>query len=142
MATYTKEQVIKWNGKASNGFKLDLTMLLYHNQKELQKTVMISDTKKITYSLDFRECRQNYRFSHYEIKLTKSIWNGLNSGMWSTMGLGYSVKINTEKYAKKNFNELCKVSETLTDELINLLFNEVNDIVDNGHGVVIASPKE
>lgn len=137
MANFTREQVIKWNDQAQGGFRLDLSMLITHKEKQLEKYIDVNENKKIRFRLYFSEVYKSYRFSHYEVKLNKSIWNGVNGGAWSSMGLGYSVKINETQYTKKNYKELCNISGQLPQDLETLFTDKAEDC---GHGVVLSSP--
>jgi hypothetical protein len=138
MARVTREQVEKWNKQALNGFRLDLSMLMYHNEKDLEKIVKVDDTKHIRYRLSFWEVRKNYRFSHYVVKLNKSIWTtNREGGMATSHGLGYNVVVSEKEYSKKNFKELCTISGQLPEDLETLYTANTEDA---GRGMVLSSP--
>ena len=45
MASYTHEQIDRWNAKLKNGFKLDFQYLLNHNEKAATKYLDLPNGK-------------------------------------------------------------------------------------------------
>ena len=124
MASCTKEQVMKWNEKLQNGFRFDLRCFLMRNDKTAVKVLDLSDGRKLQAKLEYREERENWRTIGQQPVLHLSIWEVCeNSDFMKSSGMGVDVRMGAMQ-TKKNYNVLCNLSGTVTDEQILNLANE------------------
>ena len=118
MAKLTMAQAEKWSAKLSNGFKFDIQRYLMWSEKQAVKNIEFSDGRVLQASLHYMDVVENYRTVGLQPVCHVSIWTPCeNSDFMQSSGLGAQFKIG-EVQTKKNYNVLCKLSETLDDETI------------------------
>jgi len=116
MAKCTKEQLNKWNDKLMNGFSFDLYGFLMNGEKTAVKTLALADGKKLQAKLEYRDVRENFRTVAQQPVLHLSIWEDCeNSSFMKSCGLGAYLDMGVQQ-AKKNYDLLCKLSGTLSDD--------------------------
>lgn len=119
MASYTREQINRWNAKLQNGFELDIKSLLNHNEKEATKYLDLPGDKRLKATLTWCEVRDGYRYTgQVQPKLHLSIWHSSHSGMMVSYGMGAFVDITEQTYARRNWNEIVKLTAAWTDDKI------------------------
>ena len=119
MASYTREQITRWNAKLQNGFELDIKALLNRNEKEATKYLDLPDGRRLQATLLWYEVRDDHRYTgQVQPKLHLSIWHGSHSGMMVSYGMGAFVDITEQTYARRNWNEIVKLTAAWTDDKI------------------------
>ena len=63
MASYTREQINRWNAKLKNGFELDFQYLLNHNEKVATKYLDLSSGKRLQARLIWNDLRDRHRYT-------------------------------------------------------------------------------
>lgn len=130
MPSITKEQYVKWNSKAQNGWNLDVQEYVVWGEKCLVKRVPINDKEHIEYKLTWQEDSKpiinQYGENTYTIGsntympvLHVNKWKESNStkGIYIMVGTGDS-KVLGKAQDRKNFNLLCKLSKELDKECV------------------------
>ena len=91
MATkLTREQLMKYNSKMGNGFRLDTRSLMFHNLKEPVKHVEIDNERYI----EFKFCYLDEKLDRYTKTGNKvptlhiSLWKNCGNGMAQSNGIG------------------------------------------------------
>ena len=124
MAKCTREQLNKWNGMLQNGFRFDLHCFLMSGDKKAVKVLDIADGRKLQAKLEYTEVRENWKTVGQQPVLHLSIWTVCeNSDFMKSSGMGADVKMGAMQ-TKKNYNLLCNLSGTITDDEILRLANE------------------
>ncbi len=120
MASYTREQINRWNAKLQNGFELDFQALLNRNEKEATKYLDLPNGKRLQATLIWREVRDGYRYTGLvRPQLHLSVWqDGRTPGMMVSHGIGAFVDITEQTYTRRNWNEIAKLTAAWTDEKI------------------------
>lgn len=109
----TREQLMKYNSKMGNGFRLDTRSLMYHNLKEPVKHVEIDNERYI----EFKFCYLDEKLDRYtktgnkvptlHISLWKNVGNGMarSNGIGAWLTVGESVKRGTLSVLTKYTHE-------------------------------------
>lgn len=119
MASYTREQINRWNAKLNNGFELDFEYLLNHNEKVATKYLNLPNGRRLQARLMWNDVRENHRYTGLvRPQLHLSIWHGAGTGMMRSYGLGTFVEITEESYTRRNWNEIAKLTVDFTDDKI------------------------
>lgn len=119
MASYTREQINRWNAKLHNGFELDFEYLLNHNEKVATKYLDLPDGRRLQARLMWNDVREGHRYTGLVRPfLHLSIWYGADTGMMRSYGLGAFVKITEQTYTRRNWNEIVKLTAEFTDDKI------------------------
>lgn len=124
MAKCTREQLNKWNEKLINGFGFDLHSFLMSGDKKAVKSLKLDGGKTLQAKLEYTEVRENWKTVGVRPVLHLSIWVDCDTpGFMKSSGLGVDVVMG-DMQPRKNFDLLCKLSGTITDEEILRLANE------------------
>lgn len=119
MASYTREQINRWNAKLHNSFELDFEYLLNHNEKVATKYLDLPDGRRLQARLMWNDVREGHRYTGLVRPLLHlSIWYGADTGMMRSYGLGAFVKITEQTYTRRNWNEIVKLTAEFTDDKI------------------------
>lgn len=138
MASYTREQVEKWNNQLADGWKLDLQQLLYWGNKrpsfKFKKNE--SDDVLYTFDLEFSEDWQNHEFlGTYSVDIRCQKWIEKDNFMTSH-GLGVRKRIGVSVANKKMFKILADMTKKLDKTTLLQMFDienpEVNAKLENG----------
>ena len=119
MASYTHEQIDRWNAKLKNGFKLDFQYLLNHNEKAATKYLDLPNGKLLQARLIWNDVRDGHRYTGLvRPQLHLSVWSSTGTGMMHSFGLGAFVEITEQTYTRRNWNEIVKLTADFTDDKI------------------------
>lgn len=138
MASYTREQVEKWNNQLADGWKLDLQQLLYWGNKrpsfKFKKNE--SDDVLYTFDLEFSEDWKNHEFlGTYSVDIRCQKWIEKDNFMTSH-GLGVRKRIGVSVANKKMFKILADMTKKLDKTTLLSMFDienpEVNAKLENG----------
>ena len=133
MAKCTKEQVVRWNAKLNNGFKLDLERFLVWNEKVAVKTIPLTDGRILKSEISWQEERIGSIYRGETVLkpiLTFSVWSpGSTPGVWVSRGMGTVVKLSDQPYQKRNWNELAKFTADWNESrLMDKAKSEIKDV--------------
>ena len=127
MATITREQFNKWNAKAQNGFRFDLTHYVTWGEKQLIKNIKNEDGTVTQYILSYFPehithtnkygCRWREETGRHFPTIQKNRLHPLPSGLYSVHH-GEYIKVG-EAQKTRNYNLLCKLSGTVDTDNIN-----------------------
>ena len=138
MATFTREQVEKWNNQLADGWKLDLQQLLYWGNKRPSFKFKKNESDKVlyTFDLEFSEDWQNHEFlGTYSVDVRCQKWIEKDSFMTSH-GLGVRKRIASAISNKKMFKILADMTKKLDKNTLLQMFDienpEVNTKLENG----------
>lgn len=124
MANLTKEQIIKINEGCKNGFILDTQYFIFHNEKILEKIIELDEENYLKVHISFYTNWENYRGDGYYINVNISkFYHKKDDYFSSSSGLGINLKLNGKIYTRRNFKELQKATENITDDLILDIYN-------------------
>ena len=130
MATINFQKAREITSKCFNEWEIDYQYLLYHNEKQLQKTIYLNDekTEYIRYRLYF----------DFENKIMLN-WNKgkIENGFGVSQGFGKHKIIDETTYTRKSINKLIELTESLTDEILNN-YNKETSVTRNS--IFVASP--
>ncbi len=119
MASYTRDQITRWNKKLSNGFQLDLNHLLMWNEKSAVRNIKLPDGKVLQASISWVEVRDGFRYTGLvQPEMHLSIWTPTDHGMMSSSGMGAAFKLSEASFPRKVWNELAKFTAEWNDERI------------------------
>ena len=119
MASYTRDQITRWNKKLSNGFQLDLNHLLMWNEKSAVRNIKLPDGKVLQASISWVEVRDGFRYTGLvQPEMHLSIWTPTDSGMMTSSGMGAAFKLSETGFPRKVWNELAKFTAEWNDERI------------------------
>lgn len=119
MAGYTREQIIRWNAKLSNGFQLDLHYLMIWNEKRAVRNIKLPDGRTLQASISWVEIRDGFRYSGLvQPEMHLSVWTPTSNGLMSSSGMGATVKLTEETFTRKVWNELARFTAAWSDEQI------------------------
>ena len=138
MATFTREQVAKWNNQLADGWKLDLQQLLYWGNKRPSFKFKKSESDDVlyTFDLEFSEDWQNHEFlGTYSVDVRCQKW--VEQGeMMTSHGLGVRKRIASAISNKKMFKVLADMTKKLDKNTLLAMFDienpEVNAKLENG----------
>lgn len=121
MAKITKEQLARWNSKASNGFEFDLKYFLVWNEKRLTKVQDIPNSDdKLETVIEYYE-----EFTHfgepvvYDIETRMTRWTPSKYSEGVYAGIDSCHKTLHKGYGKKVYSNLCKASKDDIEEIQN-----------------------
>lgn len=118
MATITKAQYERWNSQLSNGFQFDLQHFLVHGEKEARKTFKLDGGKVLEARLSFTPVYEHFRLLGYQPTLDIQLWHPASTeGMMVSSGLGVHENLGIRQQ-RKQYNILCQLCTTVTDEQI------------------------
>ena len=128
MATITKEQVLKLQAQAPEGWRFDWKYYVIHGEKTLIRLIKRDDTHYTEARIDYREnyktitnsygCRYNQRTGTNYISMNVSNWTVDANGTGHSYGLGHFENLDNGEHPRKNYKDLCKIAATVTDETI------------------------
>lgn len=129
MASITREQLNRWNGKLTNGFTLDLRQYIFWGEKQAELSVPLDDGKELHCEIGYRDITHNFQTIGQQPTLTLSVWHPTSTpGVFSSRGLGYREDIGTPQ-TKKNFNVLAKLTGLYNAEnLLKLAAEHVDEL--------------
>ena len=128
MPSITREQIVKWNAKANNGFLFNHRHYVIFNEKELTKHVQLEDGRIIEFTINYHEDYRtrttttgydiNESTGYYVPYLDVTVWRPTSSGMYTSGGWARSHPVGKNE-KKKNYAALCKISAEIdTDSLV------------------------
>lgn len=138
MATFTREQVAKWNNQLAEGWELDFQQLVYWGNKrpsfKFKKNE--SDDVLYTFDLEFSEDWQNHEFlGTYSVDVRCQKWIEKDNFMTSH-GLGVRKRLASAISNKKMFKLLADMTKKLDKNTLLQMFDienpEVNAKLENG----------
>lgn len=119
MASYTRDQISRWNKKLSNGFQLDLNRLLMWNEKSAVRNIKLPDGKVLQASIGWVEVRDGFRYTGLvQPEMHLSIWTPTDNGMMTSSGMGAAFKLSETGFPRKVWNELAKFTVEWNDKRI------------------------
>lgn len=129
MATITKEQIMKLEAQAPEGWHFDWKYYVIHGEKTLRRLIQQDETHvieaRIDYSENYETIRDIYRGTHTRaaghshISLHVSTWTvDLATNVGHSFGLGHFENLDNGQHTRKNYKDLCKIAATVTDETI------------------------
>jgi len=119
MSKLLRKDVEKWNSECSNGFKFDIQYFIFHNEKTLEKDIVLDDENFLKAHLSFYAKYENFKEVGYYINLNVSkYYHKKGDNFSSSNGLGVNLQINDTIYTKRSFKELQKATATITDDVI------------------------
>lgn len=127
MANITKQQVLDVNKKCSNGWIMDVSFFLTHNEKTLVKDIKLSETEILRAKLWFTEVREGYHYTGLIVpQLHLSLYKTSADSIFMTShGLGNFVAIkDCEQVKRRNLKVLQTLTERFTDDELIKIYNE------------------
>lgn len=130
MPTITKEQALKRQASAPEGWLYDIRHFVLWNEHQLLRKLPQDDGSIVIGYVSFREnqekrtndygCSWTVYAGNYSPVLTVRRWteSGSGSDVWTSSGLGNTKKLSEEKLARRNYKALCKFAASVSDELI------------------------
>lgn len=128
MATITKEQIMKLEAQAPEGWHFDWKYCVFHGEKTLRHLITLDESHVVEAKLMFHEnyeritneygCSYNRPAGHSHICLHVSTWTVDANGTGHSYGLGHFENIDNGQHTRKNYKDLCKIAPTITDETI------------------------
>lgn len=132
MATITKEQAVKRQAAAPENWVYDFRHYVLWGENQLERRLQQSDGTIIAGTVSWRENRETRRNDYgcswtvpagnYSPVLSVRRWAERGSGVWMSSGGSISRKLSEEKFARRNYKELCKFAATVPDDMILELF--------------------
>jgi hypothetical protein len=127
MATITREQAVKLDKQAPGKWGFDLHHYLIWNEKTVRRVIDLDSGRKLEARIVFTEnyithhneygCAWRTPAGDYRIQLHLQVWHpGLTEGVMEANGLGKWVDLDNEKHPRRNYKDLCKAAENITDE--------------------------
>lgn len=114
MATYTKEQLNKWNSNMTNGWKLSISSLVFHNEKNPELCVPIDDKTYIEAKLWYTDVRDGYKYTGLKRpQLHISLCHKQESGTAVSYGVGYTKDLEGE-VKRATLSNLVKLTTQFT----------------------------
>jgi hypothetical protein len=142
MASITTHSIKKINNGCSNGFRFDIQDYRQLGDKNLSKTITISENKLIKATLYFRDEIIDHRETGQRIPvLNVSIWTKSGeSTMWSS-GLGKFHHYRDKKVSRRDMSVLQKITEDITDDFIkSMAVDNIDDsilsVLDSSSGII------
>lgn len=128
MSKISKEQIQKINEKCKNNWKIDIQYLIFHNEKQLYKTLELDQEHYLQFELGYD--------SNNQIILRISKYHHKQGDIFSTSnGLGKK-KILSDTQNRKNINALIEYTSKFTDEKL-LNINSHTEVIQSS--VILAS---
>lgn len=128
MSKISKEQIQKINEKCKNNWKIDMQYLIFHNEKQLYKTLELDQEHYLQFELGYD--------SNNQIILRISKYHHKQGDTFSTSnGLGKK-KILSDTQNRKNINALIEYTSKFTDEKL-LTINSHTEVIQSS--VILAS---
>lgn len=128
MSKISKEQIQKINEKCKNNWKIDIQYLIFHNEKQLYKTLELDQEHYLQFELGYD--------SNNQIILRISKYHHKQGDTFSTSnGLGKK-KILSNTQNRKNINALIEYTSKFTDEKL-LNINSHTEVIQSS--VILAS---
>lgn len=138
MATITKEQALKRQAAAPENWVYDFRHYVLWGENQLQRKLLQDDGSMIIATVGWQEnrktCRNDYGCTwtvpagNYTPVVGIRRWTerGSGSDVWTSSGFGISKKLTEEKFARRNYKDLCKFAATVPDDLIIELYRSRN----------------
>ena len=134
MATITREQAMKRQEQAPQGWRYDWKHFVVWNENQLTRTIEQDDGSLIKVLVAWREnydkhtnefgCSWRTPSGTYSPELHVSRWvQGSTPDVWTSHGLGKGELLSTERHGRKVYKDLCKYAATVTDEQILAIWN-------------------
>lgn len=128
MAKISKEQIQKINEKCKNEWKLNIQYLIFHNEKQLYKTIELDQEHYLQFEL-------GYDWQNQIILRISKYYHKKGDSFATSNGLGKK-KILSESQNRRNINNLIEYTFQFTDEeLINV--NSETEVIKSS--IVLAS---
>lgn len=116
MAKLTREQVKRWESKLQNGFRFDIAYFVNWGGKQIVKKIELDDRKILEAKIIYRDT--DVRSRRVRPALHLQVWEQSNNpGCWHSNGMGAYIDLG-EVQEKRNYNELVKLSATMSKEKI------------------------
>lgn len=116
MPSITREQAIKLNSQAPQGWKFDIQYYVIHGEKTLIHNVPLNNGKHLQARIYYREVYVN-RYQPTgtnKIVCHTSVWSPTGTdGVFSSNGMGHFQELSATEYPRKNYKDLCKMADTL-----------------------------
>ena len=121
MAKLTRKQYMDINSKCKNGFSLDLHFFAIWGEKQLAKSIQITDTVYINVILFFKAKTENYKTVGYVAAVKFDKLKEINPDQKSEYKLYHSVDIKTEELTtelvkRRNMNILYELTSKYSNE--------------------------
>ena len=138
MPSITKEQVLKLQAQAPEGWKFDWKYYVIHGEKTLRRLIEQDANHVIEARIEYYgnyEKRTSYDgrttynvpANHSHICLHVSTWTVDANGTGHSFGLGHFENLDNGQHTRKNYKDLCKIAATVTDETIKSYTNGCKD---------------
>lgn len=105
----TKKQIEELNSRCKNGWELDVSYLLYHQEKTFIKIIKLENEGYLEFRIYYNREKQ------VALHIRKFTYKD-NESCATTEGLGKVAIVNETKYSKKKVNNLIMVTGRLTVE--------------------------
>ena len=129
MPSITKEQALKRQSQAPDGWKYDWKYYVVWDENSLYRRIWTDETHFVEARVEFR---QNYNYlpsyngrstcrveaGHYHIALHVATWTVDANGTATSHGLGHWLNLDNGQYTRRNYKDICKIAADLTDEMI------------------------
>ena len=136
MATITREQAIKLENQAPGNWHFDWKYYVLWSEKTIYRSIETEDGGEIRAKLWYVEnvehhvneygCRWRTPAGHYHIEMDLTFWRpGNTPGIMVSSGFGHQQDMDHGRHPRKNYKDLCKMAETITDEDILRIYSEL-----------------
>lgn len=139
MATITKEQAMKRQAQAPEGWAYDWKHYVMWGEHQLTRRLEQKDGSVIKATVAWREnytqhtneygCSWRTPSGTHSPELHVSRWvESRTPGIWESFGLGKGERMSAEEHPRKVYKDLCKYTATVTDDQILALWQSGNEL--------------
>lgn len=139
MPSITKEQALKRQSQAPDGWKYDWKYYVLWGENSLYRRIWTDEKHFVEGKVEFRQNykdlptydgRSTYRVEagHYHIALHVRTWTVEPTGTATSHGLGHWANLDNGQHTRRNYKDICKIAATVTDEMIMSYIPDCKDL--------------
>ena len=130
MSKISKEQIQKINERCKNNWKLDIQYFIFHNEKQLYKTIELDQEHYLQFEL-------SYNWDNQIILRISKYYHKQADTFATSTGLGKK-KILSDSQNRKNINMLIEYTSKFTDDEL-MKINSQTEVIQSS--IILASEK-
>ena len=121
------QQIEKWNGQLSGGFKLDVMHFVTWGEKQAIRDIKLEDGRILRVTVGYHDVVENFRTVAQQPSIHVQVYEPIEgTDMMRGNGLGYRVDSGAQQ-PKKNYKVLCQIASTVDDAKALALMKEGRD---------------
>ena len=122
MAKITQQKINEWNSKMANGWRISMSSLVFHDEKNPELKVNIDDKTYIEAKIWYQDVKDGYKYTGLKAPyLHLALCHKKDNDMAVSYGLGY-FKCIGEPVKRASFNNLIKLTNNYTSDYIMRLY--------------------